>query len=83
MDIWPSSPIAVSPQFKQLIQRFFEISDSADPASGKLFAEELFTKDGVFTTHKTLVFKGHDGASCFYTPQIEKRINYNIRLPTH
>jgi hypothetical protein len=48
---------------KQLITRFFEISDSPEPTSGKLFADELFTKDGVFTTHKTLIFRGYDGMS--------------------
>jgi len=60
-DIWPSSPVVVSDQAKQIITRFFEISDSPDPKSGRWFADELFTKDGVFKTHETCVFKGHDG----------------------
>jgi hypothetical protein len=63
MDVWPSTPILISPRVKHLITRFFEISDSPEPTSGKLFADELFTTDGVFTTHKTLIFKGYDGPS--------------------
>ncbi|KAF2428614.1 hypothetical protein EJ08DRAFT_321674 [Tothia fuscella] len=59
-DIWPSSPITVSDQVKQAITRFFQIGDSSDPGSGKLFADELFTKDGIFKTHKTLVFRGYE-----------------------
>jgi hypothetical protein len=61
-DIWPSAPVVVGPRVKQIITHFFKISDSTDPESGKLFVE-LFTKDGIFTTHKTMLFKGHDGTS--------------------
>ena len=61
-DIWPSAPIIVSSRVKHLITRFFEISDSPEPTSGKLFADELFSRDGVFTTHKTNLFRGYDGA---------------------
>jgi hypothetical protein len=60
-NIWPSAPIIVTDQVKQLITRFFDISNSIDPTSGRLFAEELFVKDGFFKTHKTCVFNGHDG----------------------
>ncbi|QDS77275.1 hypothetical protein FKW77_003952 [Venturia effusa] len=59
-DIWPSPPIIVPEQVKQLITRFFDISDSTDPDSGSSFAEELFTKDGYFKTHRTCIFRGHD-----------------------
>jgi hypothetical protein len=62
-DIWPSTPVVVNDEVKKLITRFFEISDSLDPTSGELFADELFAKDGIFKTHKTLIFKGYDGTS--------------------
>jgi hypothetical protein len=70
-DIWPSSPIVVSDQVKQTITRFFDISDSVDPNSGRLFANEMFTEDGIFKTHKTMIFKGRDGTvfSTRYTYQ--------------
>lgn len=67
-DIWPSSPIIVTDQIKNLITRFFNISDSIDPESGRAFAEELFTKNGYFKTHKTCIFNGHDGTSPFHNP---------------
>ncbi|KAF2445846.1 hypothetical protein P171DRAFT_520574 [Karstenula rhodostoma CBS 690.94] len=57
-DIWPTAPIVVSEQVKHVILRFFEISDSTEKTSGRLFAEELFTEDGVFTTHPSCVFRG-------------------------
>jgi hypothetical protein len=59
--IWPSAPIVVEPHIKDLITRFFEISDSTDLDSGRQFADELFTKDGFFKTHETCVFNGRDG----------------------
>jgi hypothetical protein len=59
--IWPPAPIAVDSHIKELITRFFEISDSTDPGSGQLFAEELFAEDGIFKTHETCIFKGRDG----------------------
>jgi hypothetical protein len=59
-DIWPARPVVVDDKVKRTITRFFEISDSTDPTSGRLFAEELFSKDGIFTTHKTVYFQGHD-----------------------
>jgi hypothetical protein len=64
-NIWPSAPVVVTDQVKQIITRFFDISDSIDPTSGRLFAEEIFVKDGIFKTHKTCIFKGHDGTSRF------------------
>lgn len=70
-NIWPSPPIIVTDEVKHLITRFFDISDSIDPHSGRSFAEQLFTKDGFFKTHKTCIFNGHDGTSLspsFYTP---------------
>jgi hypothetical protein len=60
-DVWPSAPVIVSERTKQTINHFFDVSDSTDPTSGRVFAEELFTEDGFFKTHKTLIFKGHDG----------------------
>lgn len=60
-DIWPSAPIVVDDRVKRLITRFFTISDSTDTSSGRLFADELFAKDGVFKTHETCVFRGRDG----------------------
>lgn len=62
-NIWPSSLIIVTDEVKHLITRFFEISNSIDPDSGRFFAEELFAKDGYFKTHKTCIFNGHDGTS--------------------
>lgn len=62
-DIWPSGLILVSDRVKQLITRFFEISDSAEPTSGRLMADEVFAKDAIFTTHKESIFRGHDGTS--------------------
>lgn len=59
--IWPTAPMVVSEQVKHTILRFFEISDSTDATSGRLFAEELFTEDAVFTTHPTCVFRGRAG----------------------
>jgi len=60
-DIWPSAPVTVSDCVKCTIKRFFEISDSTDTTSGELFANELFTKDGIFKTHKKLIFQGREG----------------------
>ncbi|KAL9624461.1 MAG: hypothetical protein Q9160_001424 [Pyrenula sp. 1 TL-2023] len=70
--VWPSAPIVVDDRVKRLINRFFAISDSADTSSGRLFADELFTRDGVFKTHETCVFRGRDGrcACPFETPDI-------------
>jgi hypothetical protein len=59
--IWPPAPILVDRHIKELITRFFEISDSTDSGSGQLFAEELFAEDGIFKTHETCIFKGRDG----------------------
>jgi hypothetical protein len=63
-NIWPSAPVTVPPRTKQLITRFFDTSDATDPASGEIFAEEFFTRDGFFKTHETCVFKGRDG-TCY------------------
>lgn len=65
-DIWPSSPIVVTDPVKQIITRFFNISDSLDPNSGKSFADELFVEDGFFKTHKTMIFKGREGMVTLY-----------------
>ncbi|KAL1597122.1 hypothetical protein SLS60_008704 [Paraconiothyrium brasiliense] len=45
--IWPSAPILLDESVKQTIHRFFSISDSTDPTSGRLFAEELFAEDAL------------------------------------
>lgn len=62
-DIWPTAPVVVERRVKEIIARFFQISDSTDPDSGRLFAEELFAEDGFFKTHETCVFKGREGVS--------------------
>lgn len=62
-DIWPRAPLQISNSAKHLITRFFSIADSTEKTSGKLFAEELFTEDAVFTTHPTCVAEGRDGES--------------------
>lgn len=63
------APVMVEPRVKELITRFFQISDSTDPNSGHLFAEELFAEDGFFKTHETCVFKGREGLSTSMTQQ--------------
>jgi hypothetical protein len=82
-DFWPSAPVVVTDQVKHIITRFFDISDSTDPTSGRLFAEELFIQDGFFKTHKTCVFKGHDGSSpVFYSRSRSYKCpnNYSIHI---
>jgi hypothetical protein len=74
-DIWPTAPVLVTDQVKQQITRFFEISDSPDPKSGKLFADELFTKDATFKTHKTCVFRGHDGMYTLFYMWMGRKYN--------
>lgn len=61
LNIWPMAPVVVGEDVRALITRFFEISNSTDPDSGKWFAEELFTIDGLFKTHETCVFQGREG----------------------
>jgi hypothetical protein len=61
--IWPQAPIVVDTQTKELITRFFDISNSTEPNSGQIFADELFVEDGSFRTHETCVFKGRAGQS--------------------
>ena len=69
-EAWPTAPITVPDRFKQLIERFFVISQSTALDSGRLFAEELFTGDGLFKTHETCVFKGHAGMSIFRAQEL-------------
>ena len=59
--VWPASPIELHPNLKALISRFFEISDSIDPVSGKWFADEVFTADGVMKMGARLSYSGSEG----------------------
>jgi hypothetical protein len=46
---------------QKLITRFFEISDINDPESGKYFADELFTPDGVLQMNERMIYRGSEG----------------------
>jgi hypothetical protein len=59
--IWPADNISIAQDVRDLIIRFFDISDSTDPSSGQQFAYELFAEDGFFKTHETCIFKGREG----------------------
>jgi hypothetical protein len=61
-NIWPLSPVIISQHTQDLIERFFDTSDSTDYAnSGRIFAEEFFAEDAIFKTHETCVSQGRKG----------------------
>ena len=77
--VWPASPIEIHPNLKALLSRFFEISDSIDPVSGKWFADEIFTADGVMKMGTRLLYSGSEGWYS-YTLGHPPLVSLNLRL---
>ncbi|KAL4940601.1 hypothetical protein BDV06DRAFT_223897 [Aspergillus oleicola] len=55
--IWPTA-VSVPPEVQQLVARFYELADLADPNAGNRFATEVFVPTGIMAAAGSQGFKG-------------------------